>query len=81
MDWPALSGNYDLIREHIERTIPGFDGYNSRVRVPGGFYLPHPVRDTTTFHTETQKARFFTGKISQSAASRGHADVDDSAKS
>lgn len=58
VDWNALIGNYDLIRDHIEHTIPGFRKYNERVREPGGFYLPHPVRDSRVFRTATQKGRF-----------------------
>src|SRR6185436_17003263 len=32
IDWKALSANYNLIREHIARVVPGFDDYNARVR-------------------------------------------------
>ncbi|HEU4562909.1 MAG TPA: FdhF/YdeP family oxidoreductase [Longimicrobium sp.] len=39
VDWDGLVGNYDRIRELIERTIPGFERYNERVREPGGFVL------------------------------------------
>src|SRR5205823_8752042 len=41
VDWEALAGNYDLVRDAIERTIPGFERYNARVREPGGFLLPN----------------------------------------
>ncbi|RYZ76597.1 MAG: hypothetical protein EOP05_04555, partial [Proteobacteria bacterium] len=30
---------------------------------PGGFYLPHSVRDSAIFRTTTEKGRFFTGPI------------------
>jgi molybdopterin-dependent oxidoreductase alpha subunit len=55
--WKEYSEDYDLIRADIERTIPGFDGYNERVRQPGGFYLPNCNREGT-FNTLSQKAHF-----------------------
>jgi molybdopterin-dependent oxidoreductase alpha subunit len=58
VDWEALSSDYDRVRDHIERVVPGFDDYNRRVRAPGGFYLPNAVRDARRFDTETGKARF-----------------------
>src|SRR5882672_10077603 len=45
VDWDHLSANYDRIRDHIERVVPGFENYNERVRQPGGFYLPNPIRN------------------------------------
>jgi molybdopterin-dependent oxidoreductase alpha subunit len=57
VDWNELASNYDLIRDRIERVIPGFDDYNVRVRRPGGFYLPNPVRERV-FKTLTGKANF-----------------------
>ena len=40
-DWDALVGDYGRIRALIERTIPGFERYNERIREPNGFVLPH----------------------------------------
>ncbi|HKO36198.1 MAG TPA: FdhF/YdeP family oxidoreductase, partial [Pyrinomonadaceae bacterium] len=56
-DWDALITDYDRIREHIEHVIPDFDDYNARVRQPGGFYLPNPIRDRK-FITPDGKAHF-----------------------
>jgi len=42
VSWLELVKNYDDIRDLIERTIPGFDGYKERIRVPGGFRMPLP---------------------------------------
>ncbi|MBB4292644.1 molybdopterin-dependent oxidoreductase alpha subunit [Rhizobium leguminosarum] len=39
VDWAALADDYDLIRDHIEATIPGFENYNARLRKPRGFHL------------------------------------------
>ena len=55
ISWQELSGNYDLIREHIARVVPGFDDYNARVRRPDlrhgaslfGFIFP--VRSANAF--------------------------------
>lgn len=56
-DWLGMIQNYDLIRAAIERSIPGFDDYNRRVRNEGGFYLPNGARDGN-FKTSTGKAHF-----------------------
>ena len=56
IDWTALAADYDAIREHISTTIPGFADFNERVRRPGGFALPNPPRDSTTFTTPSGKA-------------------------
>jgi molybdopterin-dependent oxidoreductase alpha subunit len=57
VDWDALTADYDRIRDLIEKTIPGFDDYNRRVREPGGFYLPNSPRQGR-FDTPDQKAHF-----------------------
>jgi anaerobic selenocysteine-containing dehydrogenase len=57
IDWDALISNYDLIREKIEHVVPGFENYNTRVRQPGGFYLPNPIRERK-FSTTDGKAHF-----------------------
>ena len=56
-DWKTLGVNYDAVRERIERVVPGFENYNERVRVPGGFYLPNAPRDGS-FNTSDAKAKF-----------------------
>ncbi|HEV2132347.1 MAG TPA: molybdopterin dinucleotide binding domain-containing protein, partial [Longimicrobiaceae bacterium] len=56
--WGWLADDYDRIRDHIARVIPGFDDYNRRVREPGGFYLPNLARDRREFRTLTGKANF-----------------------
>jgi molybdopterin-dependent oxidoreductase alpha subunit len=55
--WDWYKEHYDNIRWDIERTIPGFDHYNDRSRLPGGFYLPNSVREGE-FKTVTGKANF-----------------------
>jgi anaerobic selenocysteine-containing dehydrogenase len=57
IDWLAARDNYDVIRNHIEAVIPGFDRYNDRVRQPDGFYLPNGPREGR-FTTASGKAQF-----------------------
>jgi molybdopterin-dependent oxidoreductase alpha subunit len=55
-----LGQDYDLIRDHLSRIVPGMEDYNERVRQPSGFYMPNPARhlkwDTpegrAVFHTD-----------------------------
>ena len=61
--WRDLEGNYNLIRDHIEKVVPGFDKFNERVTDTGGFYLPHAVRDDLNFHTKSKKGQFMTYPI------------------
>ena len=56
-NWSELVADYDRIREHIEHVIPGFEQYNTRVREPGGFYLPNGAREGK-FATPSGKAHF-----------------------
>ncbi|WP_439584581.1 FdhF/YdeP family oxidoreductase [Dyadobacter bucti] len=57
INWEGYALHYDHIRQEIERTIPGFQNYNLRVREPGGFYLPNCNREGN-FDTISQKAHF-----------------------
>lgn len=57
VDWQALIDDYDRIRDLIERTIPGFEDYNRRIRVPGGFRMPLPAT-ARTWNTPSGKAVF-----------------------
>lgn len=57
VDWLSLARDYNKIRDLIEKTIPGFDDFNERVKKPGGFYLPNDAR-TGKFNTSTTRANF-----------------------
>ena len=57
VNWDKYMLHYDHIRDDIEKTIPGFDRYNERVRMPAGFYLPNCNRDGR-FDTDSGKAKF-----------------------
>src|SRR5262249_20943616 len=57
IDWDGLVANYDRIRDHIERVVPGFENYNQRVRRGVSFYLPNPIRQRE-FRTKDGRAHF-----------------------
>ena len=56
--WLPLMEHYDHIRDRIAAVIPGFENFNQRVRVPGGFHLHHPCRDRV-FPTHNDRANFY----------------------
>jgi molybdopterin-dependent oxidoreductase alpha subunit len=64
VNWEELAGDYDQIRDAIERVIPGFDDYNRRVREPGGFHLPNAARNRV-FNTKSGKAQFTVHELPQ----------------
>ena len=64
VNWEHLIANYDFIRDKIEATIKGFEGYNQRVRLKGGFYLPNNARENNFKPTKTGKANFSINKPS-----------------
>jgi len=57
VNWHELVADYDRIRDHISRVVPGFNDYNTRVRVPGGFHLPSAPRERV-FNTPSGRAMF-----------------------
>ncbi len=63
-NWQEFSENYDLIRDKIEQTINGFENYNQRVRIKGGFYLPNSARNNDFSPTNTGRANFSINKPS-----------------
>ncbi|MHA6802771.1 FdhF/YdeP family oxidoreductase [Salinifilum ghardaiensis] len=56
--WSEFERDYDVLREHISRVVPGCADYNRQVRQEDGFVLPHPPRDERAFPTATGKANF-----------------------
>ncbi|RZK36002.1 MAG: hypothetical protein EOO57_08060, partial [Hymenobacter sp.] len=65
-DWVAMTENYDVIRDHIARVIPGFEKFNEKLRQPGGFYLPNGPRERK-FTTKDGKAHFTTTELEKYA--------------
>ena len=56
--WEAMRNDYTEIRHRIGRVVPGCESYEEKVNQPGGFVLPHPPRDSRTFPTDVDLARF-----------------------
>jgi formate dehydrogenase major subunit len=56
IDWQAMVEDYDVVRTHVSRVVPGFESFNAAVRLEEGFVLPNGARDSRTFHTATGKA-------------------------
>lgn len=56
--WLELAADYDKIRDLIEKTVPGFEAFNERIRVPGGFRMPLPATQRI-WMTPSGKAEFF----------------------
>ena len=57
VSWAALADDYELIRSHIEATVPGFTDYNTRLRKPRGFHLRNDAAHRE-WNTPAGKATF-----------------------
>jgi len=66
VDWDQLAGNYDRIRDHIEKVVAGFSPFNQKVK-QGPFYLPNGPRDERKFNTSTKKANFTVHRLPKTA--------------
>jgi molybdopterin-dependent oxidoreductase alpha subunit len=64
VDWDGLAADYDRIRAHIERVIPGFERFGERIR-QGPFYLPNPPRDRREFATPSGRAHFTVHRLAK----------------
>jgi anaerobic selenocysteine-containing dehydrogenase len=53
--------DYSRIRDAIEAVIPGFEDYNERVRLPGGFRLPNAAGERQ-WRTATKRANFIVAR-------------------
>src|SRR5438874_3470256 len=62
VDWDALVGNYDRVRDHIEHVISGFDDFNARIR-KDVFYLPNDARDRRKFNNKEGKAKLIISEL------------------
>lgn len=70
-DWSSYSNNYNLIRDKIEEVIDGFEDFNSRIRKPGGFYLPNGAREGR-FETDNGKAHLTVNPVPDNRIAPGH---------
>jgi len=62
VDWAGLAEDYDGIRTLIEQTIPGFTGFNLRVRRPRGFMLRNLAAERV-FETASGRAEFSADRL------------------
>ncbi|MBH0008377.1 FdhF/YdeP family oxidoreductase [Salinibacterium sp. SWN1162] len=72
VDWKAMAEDYDVIRDHISRVLPGFADFNARLRTKNGFVLPNPPRDSRSFATDIGLARFTVSPLEYLTPPPGH---------
>jgi anaerobic selenocysteine-containing dehydrogenase len=68
--WRAWRQDYDLIRDAIERAIPGFDDFNARR--DAGFTLPHRPRDERSFNMPGERATLSVNRLEMVEVPEGH---------
>jgi molybdopterin-dependent oxidoreductase alpha subunit len=75
VDWEGLTADYDRIRDLIAAVLPElFEGYNAKIRVPGGFRLPVGPSERV-WKTASGKANFLVHRPETSDPRRGDPDV------
>lgn len=72
VDWKGMAEDYDVIRDHISRVLPGFEDFNTRLKTKNGFVLPNPPRDTRSFKTDIGLARFTVSPLEYLTPPEGH---------
>ncbi|MGK0742595.1 FdhF/YdeP family oxidoreductase [Leucobacter sp. Z1108] len=71
IDWLGMIDNYDTIRDHISRVVPGCENFNEKTRQRDGFILPNGPRDERRFDTATGKARITVNELEPVACPPG----------
>ncbi|MFF2503069.1 FdhF/YdeP family oxidoreductase [Streptomyces sp. NPDC058067] len=71
LPWKDFEADYGTIRDRISRVVPGFENFNEKVSVPGGFNLPNPAR-SRTFRTPSGKAVFTRNDFTMPHVPEGH---------
>lgn len=61
VEWDEFIDDYDKIRNAMEAVLPEFEGYNARIRVPGGFHLTNAAAQRKWL-TQSGKANFIATK-------------------
>ncbi|MDG9718033.1 FdhF/YdeP family oxidoreductase [Streptomyces sp. DH24] len=69
--WERFEADYGTIRDRISRVVPGFEDFDARVAVPGGFRLPNPVNERV-FPTPSGKAVFTCNDFTMPHVPEGH---------
>jgi formate dehydrogenase major subunit len=67
-----MAEDYDTIRNHIERVIPGFENFNQRIRTKNGFVLPNQPRDERSFDTPLGRGQFTISPLEYLSPPDGH---------
>ncbi|KAI3590613.1 putative formate dehydrogenase oxidoreductase protein [Cupriavidus sp. U2] len=62
VDWRWYAQDYARIRDKIAEVVDGFEHYNARVAVPGGFHLYVPARERQ-WHTPSGRAEFLVNPL------------------
>jgi anaerobic selenocysteine-containing dehydrogenase len=70
LPWREWANDYDLIRDQIARVIDGFEGFNARVRSPGGFRIDQPAA-RREWLTGSGKARLIAHPLHPTAPAEG----------
>ncbi len=71
VDWAGFEADYDVIRDHISRVVPGFENFNTQVRKKAGFVLPNGPRDSRTFSTKVGKAMITVNELERLERPKG----------
>ncbi|MDP4625604.1 MAG: FdhF/YdeP family oxidoreductase [Akkermansiaceae bacterium] len=68
--WRWLAEDYNRLRTWIEAVVPGFENFNDRATLPGGFYLPNSAKERI-WKTPTAKANFSSAPLDSYKPSNG----------
>ncbi len=69
--WKEFEADYAAIRDSISRVVRGFDDFNERIAVPGGFRLPNPV-NAHLYQTPSGTAVFTCNQFTSLEPPPGH---------
>ncbi len=69
--WDYLAGDYDRIRNLIEKVIPGFHNFNARMRKEGVLELPN-LAAQRIWSTASKKAEFSNSEVQTMKVAEGH---------
>ena len=71
INWTAMKDDYNVVRNHIAATIPGFENFNEKVQQPSGFYLPNGARERN-FNLPDKKAKFTINPLTENKVAKGN---------
>ncbi|MCW8941288.1 MAG: FdhF/YdeP family oxidoreductase [Flavobacteriales bacterium] len=71
INWTAMKDDYNVVRNHIAATIPGFENFNEKIQQPSGFYLPNGARERD-FNMPDKKAKFTVNPLAENKVAKGN---------